>query len=679
MGSGSGLGARNYGRAGCAGSFLFFLLLLSALPTWAGKGPAWIELRSPHFIVVTNANEDQARKVAFQFETIRAVFRRSSGRQEASAELPLTILAAKDENTLKALLPEFWAQKGNMHPAGIYLNGTDADYIAIRLDVSLNQEAYEPYEPVYHEYVHYLTRKLIARLPLWMVEGLAEFYGNTRVESKKVYVGAPSTSNVMLLREKTMLPVSTLFSIDASSPYYHEENKTSIFYAESWALTHYLFARDWKENTHRMSDFMGQLAAGVDPSVAAAKTIGDPRSLDEPLQRYVRNLQFTAGVLDPPKIDESGFQVRGMEDAEALAVRGDFMAHDRHYAEAQQMLQDALNADPKLTVAYEGLSFLALQQGKVVEAEKWSAQGIGVSPQSYRASFYYAWSLIRGGHHDEESLAKAEASLRAAVKSNPEFVPAYDALALVLEVEGGTDKLEEAYRMTLEATAREPGNVHYRIRSVEVLERQMRAKDAVTVAALAASMAKTPDERAATATTLANANQFQESMERMKAGGTPASGPGNTQVSVEDQPEGDDGDEQPVRLARQVQASAGIEVISDPQGVDFNPYLSQEVLPKIQRAWYGEAMKIGINAAGKKGRVVVEFAVEKDGSVTGVKLKESSKEDALDEAAGAAITGASPFAPLPAKFRGKSVAMRFLCEYNPGTGTSPAQGQAGKK
>ena len=39
-----------------------------------------------------------------------------------------------------------------------------------------------------------------------------------------------------------------LFAVDAQSPYYHEENKGSIFYAESWALTHYLFTKDPAEN-----------------------------------------------------------------------------------------------------------------------------------------------------------------------------------------------------------------------------------------------------------------------------------------------------------------------------------------------------------------------------------------------------------------------------------------------
>jgi hypothetical protein len=38
---------------------------------------------------------------------------------------------------------------------------------------------------------------------------------------------------------------------------------------------------------------------------------------------------------------------------------------------------------------------------------------------------------------------------------------------------------EVAYKMTLQAVGREPGNVHYRVRAVEVLERQQRPYDAV--------------------------------------------------------------------------------------------------------------------------------------------------------------------------------------------------------
>ena len=633
----------------------------------AGDKQAWIELRSPNFIVVTNAGERQARRTAYQFEMIRAVFREYFGKKQESDEQPVIILAAKDENTLRGLIPEFWAQKGAAHPAGMYLGGSDADYIVLRLDVSLNQEAYEPFEPVYHEYVHYLTRQFIARLPLWMVEGLAEFYGNTRISDRSVALGAPSTSNLEILHDQRALPVSVLFEIDASSPYYHEQNKASVFYAESWALTHYLFARDWHEHTHRVSDFMKLLAAGVDPKDAATRTIGDAKTLDEPLRNYTSKSSFTAVKLEPPKIEESRFRARPVTDTEALAVRADFMAHDRHYPEAQQMLQQASLADPKLGIVYDSLSFLALQKGDAADAEKWSSEGLALDSHDYRANYYYAWSLLKGRSIDEEVLAKAEASLRAVLKGNPGFVPAYDAMAYVLAMGHEKEKLGEAYMMALQAVDREPGNVQHRLRMVEVLERQQRAEDAVRVATLAQSMAKTPEEVQAVSAALSGAQQFQASLQKIRALQTSESEaadrgsaniiPASTQTPT-----------------KQVNVSAGAMVLSNTQGVDFSSYISQQVMAKIQREWSLQIQKADITAVGKKGRVILEFAIERDGSVGQMKLKQSTQEQVLDDAVREAIRAASPFTPLPAKFRGQDIMVRFQCDYNPGA-TGPGGGE----
>jgi hypothetical protein len=197
-------------------------LFLAAQSVCLANPQTWIEVRSPHFIVVSNANENEARRVADQFEMIRAVFREYF-RSVSTNDQPVIIVAAKDEKTLKPLLPESWTKKGAAHRAGLYLNSPDKSYVGLRLDVSMNQSAYEPYETIYHEYVHYLMRRMTPQLPAWMVEGLAEFYGNTRIESKNVYVGAPSTSNVTILRQQTLLPLSTLFEVNASSPYYNEQ------------------------------------------------------------------------------------------------------------------------------------------------------------------------------------------------------------------------------------------------------------------------------------------------------------------------------------------------------------------------------------------------------------------------------------------------------------------------
>jgi TonB family protein len=89
-------------------------------------------------------------------------------------------------------------------------------------------------------------------------------------------------------------------------------------------------------------------------------------------------------------------------------------------------------------------------------------------------------------------------------------------------------------------------------------------------------------------------------------------------------------------------------------------------MAKIQREWSLQIRKADITAVGKKGRVIIDFAIERDGSVGQMKLKQSTQEQVLDDAVREAIRAASPFAPLPAKFRGQDIMVRFQCDYNQG-------------
>jgi len=110
-------------------------------------------------------------------------------------------------------------------------------------------------------------------MPLWLNEGLAEFYQNTEIREEDVSLGEPSGENLQWLRENRLLPLATLFTVDVQSPYYHQENKGSIFYAESWALTHYLFTKDHQEKTTRIARYSELLIQKVDPVSAATQPL----------------------------------------------------------------------------------------------------------------------------------------------------------------------------------------------------------------------------------------------------------------------------------------------------------------------------------------------------------------------------------------------------------------------
>lgn len=103
-----------------------------------------------------------------------------------------------------------------------------------------------------------------------------------------------------------------------------------------------------------------------------------------------------------------------------------------------------------------------------------------------------------------------------------------------------------------------------------------------------------------------------------------------------------------------------LEVLTDTMGVDFNPYLSR-VLRDVRQHWYEI---IPESASMKRGKVILEFAILKDGSVAGLRYDMGSGDVALDRAAYGSIIGSNPFPPLPREFTGPYLGLRFSYYYN---------------
>ncbi len=106
-------------------------------------------------------------------------------------------------------------------------------------------------------------------------------------------------------------------------------------------------------------------------------------------------------------------------------------------------------------------------------------------------------------------------------------------------------------------------------------------------------------------------------------------------------------------------------ILSDTRGVDFGPYLARIVFI-VRRNWYAVIPEAAI--LGQKGRVAVDFAILKDGSVPELQTVASSGYDSLDHAALAGIRASIPFPPLPDEFTGNHLRLRFIFLYNMGYG-----------
>ncbi len=205
-----------------------------------------------------------------------------------------------------------------------------------------------------------------------------------------------------------------------------------------------------------------------------------------------------------------------MSNATSLATRADVMAHDRNYAQARPMLEEALRLEPNYVFACESMSFVSIEERKFAEAVNWSAQALAATPQSYRANYYHAEVLLAQGATDERQLYEAAGNLRAAIKMNPSFSQAHDQLAFVLSQRGPTQNLNEAYMSSLRAVEYDLGNVYYRVRSVDVLEAMGRDDDAVRAANNAVALAKTSQDKDLAGACLAGAKQYKISKKKMQ-------------------------------------------------------------------------------------------------------------------------------------------------------------------
>ena len=492
-----------------ATSILFLFLFATALASGRDEAENWLEVRSQNFTVVTNANEKTGRRIADQFERMRSVFHQALPHIALDNGSPIIFLAIKDEKDFRALEPASYLAKGQLKLGGLFLRAPDKNYVLMRVEA----EGEHPYAVVYHEYTHLLLSKSAEWLPLWLNEGLAEFYENTDIHEKDVALGQPSFQNLQLLRESRMLPLATLFAVDTNSPYYHEENKGSIFYSQSWALTHYLFVKDNKEKTSHIADYMELLAKNVDAVTAATQSFGDLKQLQSTLEGYIRqgNYTFFHGPMSTD-VDNSAFKVRGLTLTQADAVRADFLAYNERVADARPLLDHVLQEDPQNVSAHETMGFLEFNAGHVEEARKWYERAAKLDSQSYIAHYYFAAISMNAGAFFNDD-AQVESSLRAAIKLNPQFAPAFERLAAL---EGMRHKdLEEAHMMALTAVQLDPGNVNYRMTGANILMEMDRGADAVAVLRGALKLAKSPGEIAMVQNNLAQAERYVTARARM--------------------------------------------------------------------------------------------------------------------------------------------------------------------
>ena len=110
------------------------------------------------------------------------------------------------------------------------------------------------------------------------------------------------------------------------------------------------------------------------------------------------------------------------------------------------------------------------------------------------------------------------------------------------------------------------------------------------------------------------------------------------------------------------------EILSDRQGVDFDPYL-RRILGDIQRNWYPLLPPEAGSPLFKQGETYIRFTILPDGSIksASMHLDGSTHDVAIDKSCWNAITSEGQFPPLPKNFHGPEFELRlhFLTNKQP--------------
>ena len=461
---------------------LFVITLLANVaarskPSPADKPETWVEVQTPHFIVASNDGENTARRVSDQFEQIRFLYSKVLNRGiRLDPGIPILIFAVKNEKSLSQLIPEYWAQKGHIHPAGLFVPGQEKNYIALRIDV----EGEYPYLPIYHEYVHLIVNLNYQHFPLWLNEGFADFFGCATLTGNGGKLGQPSSSELYILQQTKLLPLDILFKVDHQSPYYNEANKTSIFYSESWALVHYLMTDPQRQKDRSLSNYISFVENGADPVEAAIRAFGDLAQLQKLLQSYITKTSYLEYVVPlPARPDAKDYSFRTISPAEAQARLGDFDLHRGQLETAHKKLEEAIRLDPNLPAAQESMGLVLFRQDELYGSEKYFSRAVALDSKSALAYYYHGMLLMFQGA-DAEEMAEAKTALEKAVALNPGLGSAWSDLGLLYA--NDPDALEKALGAEKRAVDTLPGEPHFQYNLAVVLARMERYDDARAIA-----------------------------------------------------------------------------------------------------------------------------------------------------------------------------------------------------
>jgi Flp pilus assembly protein TadD len=453
-----------------------FLVLLSA--SLGGVTPAqeWTSVRSPHFVVSTDAGEKRSRELALRFEEMRHIFEKLLSNDKLNSPIPLQILGFRNSKGFGQVAPS-----KNGKPAvgivGVFQTGGDMNFIAL----DLSSESGFPI--VFHEYAHYVLHANYRRLPLWFDEGLAKYYETTKIEKDHIQIGDSPKYLDTFLYHRGLMPLVELFGVTNESKIYGENSeRRELFYDQSWVVVHYLFDK------HKMAEFGKYVELTINQHMPIPEAIEaafgmTPKKFDYEIAAYLNLSQRQIfDIDDSTAVSVEGFSSESLDQYVAAALIANMQLHSKdQHEQAVSEYKEILSKKPNQEEANLGLGYAALISDNYEEAETYLRKAASLDKKNTRCQLLIGILELNRPSTEgnkQEHLLDAWNHLKAAATLSPDLAEAHSELAHALSKLGDKDS---AIKEATTAARLNQGNEGYFLNLAELYFQYQKYEQAKTV------------------------------------------------------------------------------------------------------------------------------------------------------------------------------------------------------
>jgi tetratricopeptide (TPR) repeat protein len=458
--------------------FLLLGFLLFSNQVAAAKDE-WIQVESKNFHLIGNASEKDIRKAATKLEQFRETFRLLFNKANFNSAIPTNVVVFKSGSSYKPFKPKRADGKIDDGIAGYFQPGQDVNYITL----STEGEDAETYGTIFHEYVHFMLDINFGKsdIPPWFNEGLAEYYQTFEIEKDQVVkLGIFQQGHINYLSQSQLIPLQTLFNISNYALHQQGNHSRSIFYAQSWALIHYLLQNSNATKRDGLGKFLVALTENVPPEKAFQDVFQMTYAqMEKELKSYISksSYQYQTVTFKNKLTFDTQMKVSPLSEADTNAYLGDLLFHNNRPEEAEPYLQKTLAIEPNSSLANTTLGMVKFRQRKYEEAKPFLEKAIQGDPKNHMPFYNYAFLLSREGGDEfgyvssfkGDNAVKMREALQKAIAINPSFIPSYELLGFINLV--NQDQLSETVELLKKALTIQPGNQKVLLRIAEIYSR----------------------------------------------------------------------------------------------------------------------------------------------------------------------------------------------------------------